>query len=206
LKKPRIADNMDQLMLLLQLLPQRGVAKSSILEMLDRDFAEELRRDTDDQIREIKRDTEIQTEADRLAVGSQALRQGVEEQRAMVQQQMAEQQGGGSGGMPAGGGMPGEQQSADPIAEVMARIEAFRNPNIPAPITEQLQLAQEAAALIAPLPLREKRSKLREIEQINKPIADLIRSQLKEVTAQQDAQFIEQGRAAMQQQGGMPPM
>jgi hypothetical protein len=86
----------------------------------------------------------------------------------------------------------------------MARIEAFRNPNTPAPITEQMQLAQEAAALLAPLPLRAKRGKLREIDQINKPIADLIRSQLKEVNKQQDAQFIEQGRAAMQQQGGMP--
>jgi hypothetical protein len=194
LTKPLIADNMDQLMLLLQLMPTGKLSDTTLFQALNKDYTEELRRVKDDTIRQIKNDNDIQREADKLVVGTNALRQGVEEQRAIQQQQMAGPQGAPAGPPPA-----------DPLAEVMARIEAFRNPDTPVPITEQLQLAEEAAALIAPLPLREKRQKLRNIEQINPPIADLIRSQLKEVTAQQDAQFIEQGRAAMQQQqGGMP--
>jgi RNA polymerase-interacting CarD/CdnL/TRCF family regulator len=55
------------------------------------------------------------------------------------------------------------------------------------------------------MPLMEKRQKLREIEQMNPVVADLIRKQMGEVTKEQDRQFIMQGRQMMQQQGGAPP-
>ena len=190
LSKPRIADNMDQLMLLLQLLPTGKISDTSVLEQLGRNASEELRRKKDDEIRYIKNDLEIQQEADKLVAGTSAMQQAVEQQRAMMQQSAA------PGGQPAG------PPPADPVAEVMARIETFGNPNTPVPITEQHQVAQEAAALFANLPEIQKRQKLREVDHINPIIAGLIRSEMKKVHEQQNKDFIAQGQAAMQQGGG----
>jgi hypothetical protein len=196
LAKPRIADNMDHLMMLLQLMPTGKISDTTILQLLGRDITEERRRREEDSIQDAKTEVKIQTEVDKTVQGSGVLRTAVEEQRAMDQQQMQ----GGGGAMPAG------PPPADPVAEIMAKIESFGNPNMPMSITEQAQIAEEAAAIFANLPLAEKRAKLREVDHINQPIADLIRKKLEELTKTQDRQFIEQGRAAMQQQGGgMPP-
>jgi hypothetical protein len=60
-----IADDMDQLMLLLQLLPTGKISDTIILQQLGRDFTEELRRRKDDEIRFIQNDVDIQQEAGR---------------------------------------------------------------------------------------------------------------------------------------------
>jgi len=199
LEKPRIADNMDQLMLLLQLMPTGKISDTTLLQQLGRNFAEELRRIEDDNIQKAKSDIKTQQETGKLVSGSSMLQQAVEEQRAMSQPPP-------QGGAPMPGGAPAGPQAGDPVAEVMARIESFGNPETPASILDQYHIAHEAAAILAPLPLGTKRQKLREIDQINKPIGDLVRSQIESVTKEQDRQFVEQGRAMMQQQGGIPPM
>ena len=200
LARPKIADNMDQLMLMMQLMPQGKISDQSVLQRLGLEAAEERRRRTDDEIQEIERDLEVQTEADKRVAGTSAMRQAVDEQRAMAS---------GGGQMPQAGAPPAEGSAvppaADPVAEIMARIEAFGNPDTPAPITEQYQVAQEAAAIFAFLPEVEKRAKLREVDHINKPLADLIRSQMDEVHAQHKQQAQAHGEQMMQQQGGAPP-
>jgi hypothetical protein len=88
----------------------------------------------------------------------------------------------------------------------MARIESFGNPQVPTSPVEMQQVAQEAAAIFAFMPEVEKRAKLREVEQINPIMADLIRKEMDEVHKQKNRDFIIQGEAAMQQGGAPPPM
>jgi hypothetical protein len=100
-------------------------------------------------------------------------------------------------------GMSGAAPAADPVGQIMMQIQAFANPAVPKAITEYSEIAQEAAAVFSSLPLREKRSKLREIEQINKPLADMIRTQMDILNNERNNSYIAQGQA-MEQQGGMP--
>jgi hypothetical protein len=135
-----------------------------------------------------------QGELDKIMAGNSVLQQSVQ------QQQQAMMEGGGA---PAdGGGMP----AADPVGQVMMQIQAFANPATPKAITEYNEIAQEAAAVFSSIPLREKRARLREIEQINKPLADMIRTQMDILNQDRNNQYIAQGQAAEQQQGGAPPM
>jgi hypothetical protein len=202
LTKPKIADNMDHLMLMLQLMQTGKISDTTILERLGRDITEELRRKKDDQIREMKTETQIREEADKVLAGSSLVRQAVEEQRAMTMQaQGAPTDSGSPMGAPAGA------PPADPLAEIMAQIEAFGHPEAKVSIMEQFQIAQEAAAILAPMPDQQKKQKLREIDQINKPMGDLIRTQMDEVHKQRRQEFITQGEAMLEQHGGhIPPM
>jgi len=111
------------------------------------------------------------------------------------------QQGGAAGG----GGQPAGPPAADPLAEIMARIEAFGGPQTPSSPIEMLQVAQEAAALIAPMSDTAKSQKLREIDQMNPAMGDLIRSQLDKFHRQRKQELAAEGEAMQQQQGGMPP-
>ena len=54
-------------------------------------------------------------------------------------------------------------------------------------------IAQEAAAIFAFMPEVEKRAKLREVEQINPVMANLIRKEMDEVHKQKNRDFIAQG-------------
>ena len=175
---------MEHLMLLLQMMQTGEVTATTVLGKLGLDRAEEQRRKGDEAIQSAKMEVKTDAELNKIVAGNESLNQSVESMRAM----MAEQQQGGGGGAPVG------PPAADPLAQIIAKIEAFGNPEKPTAPTDMLQIAQEAAALIAPMPLMEKRQKLREIEQINSIVADLIRKQIGEVTDEQDRQFIMQGR------------
>jgi len=197
LTPPKIADNMDQLMLLMQLLQAGEVTAKTIFPKVGLDWTEEQRRKRDSTVYAAKMDVENQSEMDKVVASNDALNQAVMQQ----QQAMA------GGGAPPEGGMPplgaSGAPAADPLAQVMARIQSFASPATPVPITEYYQIAQEAAALFTALPEVAKRQKLREIDQINKPLADLIRSQMEQVNKQQNREFIAQGQAAMQQGSGI---
>jgi len=140
-------------------------------------------------------EAKINPEMDKIVSGNTALQQAVEQQRAMM-----------AGGGAQGGAMPAGQPPADPTAQIMARIEAFGNPQVPTSPVEMQQVAQEAAAIFAFMPEVEKRAKLREVEQINPVMANLIRKEMDEVHKQKNRDFIAQGEAAMQQGGTPPPM
>jgi len=197
LTPPKIADNLDHLMMLLQMMQLGEVTPTTILGKLGLERAEEQRRKRDEAILSGKMDIETQAELDNIVRGNGALQTAVQQQQAMMM--------GGGGAPPPGDPAMGQPPAADPVAQVMARIESVANPHTPMPINDYFQLAQEAAAIFAPMPEVAKRQKLREIDQINKPLADLIRTQMGEFHKQQRQEFISQGQA-MAQQGGMPPM
>ena len=193
LTQPKIADNLDQLMLLLQLRQTGEVSATTLLPKVGLDRAEEQRRMGNEAVQSAKLEVQNQAELDKVVAGNDALNQTVQQQQAMMAGAPPE------GGMPPVGatGVP----AADPLNQIMMRIRSI-SPQTPIPITEIYQIAQEAAAVLVSMPELDKRQKLREIDQLNKPIGDMIRSQMKEVRGQQDSQHISQGRAAMQQ-GGM---
>jgi hypothetical protein len=191
LTPPKIADNIDQLMLLLQMMQAGEVTATTILSKLGLDRSEELRRKGDETIQSAKMEAKINPEMDKIVSGNTALQQAVEQQRAMM----------AGGGAPQGGAAA---PPADPTAQIMERIESFGNPQAPTSPVEMQQVAQEAAAIFAFMPEVEKRAKLREVEQINPVMADLIRKEMEEVHKQKNRDFIMQGEAAMQQ-GGAPP-
>ena len=198
LTPPKIADNMEHLMLLLQMMQAGEVTATTILGKLGLDRPEEQRRKSDEAIQSAKMEVKTDSELNKVVAGNDALSQSVDAMRAMAAE--------GEGGMPqqgAGGASVGPP-AADPLAQIMAKIESFGSPQTPTSPMDMLQVAQEAAALLAPLPLMEKRQKLREIEQANSVIAGLIRDQIGEVTEEQDRQFVMQGRQMMQQGGGAP--
>jgi hypothetical protein len=199
LTPPKIADNIDQLMLLLQMMQAGEVTATTILSKLGLDRSEELRRKGDETIQSAKMEAKINPEMDKIVSGNTALQQAVEQQRAMMA-------GGPPNGGTQGGAMPAGPPPADPLAQIMARIESFGNPQVPTSPVEMQQVAQEAAAIFAFMPEVEKRGKLREVEQINPVMADLIRKEMDEVHKQKNREFIAQGEAAMQQGGTPPPM
>ena len=122
--------------------------------------------------------------------GNSVLQQTVQQQQAMMQ----------GGAPPDGGmGMSGSAPAADPVSQIMMRIQAFANPGVPKPLNEFSQLAQEAAAVFLTLPLIEKQAKLREIDQINKPLADMIRTQLELLNKEKNRGYVAQGQAMEQQ-------
>ena len=196
LTPPKIADNMEHLMLLLQMMSAGEVSAGAILTKLGLERAEEQRRKSDEAIQSAKMEIRTNAELDQTMAGNTALQQSVEETRAMM-----------AGGMPFGGqGMSAGPPPADPVAQVMAKIESFGNPATPRPIDEQFQVAQEAAAIFAFLPETQKRQKLREVDMVNKPLADLIRKQMDEVHKQYKQDMMAQGEAMVQQGGGSPTM
>jgi hypothetical protein len=196
---PKIADNMDTLMLLMQLLQMGEVTPTILLAKLGLDRAEEQRRKGDEAVQTAKIEIQSQGQMDKIVAGNDALNQAVQQQQAMMAQQ--------GGGAPPQGGIPPVgatgAPAADPVAQLMARIQTYASPATPVPLTEYAQIAQEAAALFSPMSLVEKRQKLREIDQINKPLADMIRSQMEQINKQQNREFIAQGQAMAQQGGGM---
>jgi hypothetical protein len=198
LTPPKMADNLDQLMLLLQMMQAGEVTATTILAKLGLDRAEEKRRQMDESVQDAKMQAKASPEMDKIVAGNTALPQAVEQQRAMMEAPM-----GGEGGALQGGGMPA---AADPLAEIMAKIEAFGNPNVPISPVEMFQIAQEAAVFLAGMEEGPKRQKLREIDKIHEPMGAMIRKQLDAVHRQRREQFEEQGAAmAAQQEGGMPP-
>jgi hypothetical protein len=202
LEPTKIADNMEQLMLMLQLMERGGVALSTIQRKVNLDPVEELRKQQDGAIMQAKMDMEQQEELDKYMAGNSALRGAVEDQRAMEQQGGAAPAGGGGGGAP---GMPA-QQSADPVNSIMLKIEGYSNPAINTPPQEMYAVAQEAAAIFAHLPEIDKRQKLREIEAKNPPLKALITQAMTEFHKEENRQFISQGQQqAQQQMGGAPP-
>jgi hypothetical protein len=68
-----------------------------------------------------------------------------------------------------------------------------------------LSIAQEAAAVLVWAPEIEKRSKLREITQLNPIMGDLVRSQIEEQRNAQDKDSVMQGRQQVQEQQGQGP-
>ena len=195
LTPPKIADNLDQLMLLMQLHQVGELSATTLHGKVGLERSEEKRRQMDEAIQAAKMDVETQAELDKIMAGNSMLQQTVQQQQAMM----------AGGGAPDGGGemgMSGSAPAADPVSQIMMRIQAFANPAVPKPITEYHQIAQEAAAIFSSLPLTEKRAKLREIDQINKPLADMIRTQMEQVNNERNREFVAQGQAAMQQQGG----
>jgi hypothetical protein len=93
---------------------------------------------------------------------------------------------------------------ADPLAQIMAKIEQFGSPATPITPQDQLAIAQEAAAILANMPEIMKREKLREIEQINPNMKKLITSEMTEFHKMQNKEFVAQGQQMMQQGGGAP--
>jgi hypothetical protein len=143
-------------------------------------------------------EAEVNPEVDKIVSGNTALNQVVEEQRAMM----------AGGGAPPAGGMPAGPPAADPVAQIMAKIQAFGNPQVPVTPVEMQQVAEEAAAMFAFMPETEKRAKLREVEQLHGVMADMIRTEMKKIHAQRRKDYVIQGQQMEQQGGGqpMPPM
>ena len=204
LEPPKIVDNMDQLMLLMQLYQGGDVAKSTLLRKLELDKTEETRKQMDEAAMEAKLEAEYQQDIDKYVSGSTALQQAVEQMR-MAMNPAAQQAA--AGGMPPGGGgmaggapagMPGA--SGDPVAEILAKIEQYGSPNTPIKPTDMTALAQEAAAIFIGLPEMQKRQKLREVEAINPTMKDLITAEMGKARKSQQVDIISQA----QQQGGMP--
>ena len=83
LTPPKIADNVDQLMLLLQMMQAGEVTSTTILSKLGLDRAEEQRRKADEAEQGTKRDVEVQSNIDKTVTGNSALQQTVEQQRAL---------------------------------------------------------------------------------------------------------------------------
>ena len=195
LTQPKIADNMDQLMMLMQLQQMGKISATTMLPKVGLDNAEEQRRLSNEAIQSAKIEVKMQAEMDKTVAGNDAINQAVQQQAAM--------EGGGGGVPPMGAsGAP----AADPMGQIMMRIQSI-SPQTPIPITEIFQIAQEAAAILTSMPEVQKRQKLREIDQFNKPIADMIRKQMDEVNKSRNREFVAQGQAAMQQGGGgAPPM
>ena len=209
LEPPKIVDNMDHLLLLMQLYQGGDVAKSTLLRKLDIDKTEETRKQLDEAATEAKLEAEYQQDIDKHVSGSMALQQAVEQMRmamdpAAQQQQMAAMGGGMGGGMPGGGGMMGGGMggSGDPVAEIMAKIEQYGGPNTPTTPQNMTALAQEAAAIFVSLPEMQKRQKLREVESVNPTMYSLI---TKEMTNLHDNRKRDAVAQMDQQQGGAPP-
>jgi hypothetical protein len=202
LQQPKIADNMDYLMMLMQLFNMGRVADGTMLQKVGLDQREEKRRQLDEAMEQAELEAKQQQELDKLMSSSTQLQQAIDQQRMMSDPnaQAAAQGAPPAGAAPAGGAPP---VSGDPLAEIMAKIEQFGNPATPIKPQDQLALAQEAAAILANMPEIEKRGKLREIESINPNMKKLITAEMTEVHKQQNRQFIAQGQQMMQQ-GGMP--
>jgi hypothetical protein len=163
LQPPKIADSMEQLMLLMQLLELGKVADGTILQKVGLATQEETRKKLDEALETAELEAKHQQELDKLMAGGTQLQQAVD-QEGMAAQQAAAQQG-AAGAAPAdAGAMP---PPADPLAQIMAKIEQFGSPATPITPQDQLAIAQEAAAILANMPEIMKREKLREIEQIN---------------------------------------
>lgn len=196
LTPPKIADNLDQIMLLLQLMQMGKLSETSLLTKAGYDPAEETRRQGDEAVERAKMEAKTQAELDKIMAGNSILQQTVQQQQAMM--------AGGTPaeGQPGGMGMSGSAPAADPVGQIMMQIQTFANPAVPKAITEYNEIAQEAAAVFSSLPLREKRAKLREVEQVNKPLADMIRTQMDILNNERNNAYIAQGQAAEQQQGG----
>jgi hypothetical protein len=194
LTPPQIADNLDHLMLLLQLMQTGQVTSTTVLGKLGLEKAEEMRRMKTETLQEAKMQSEMDPEMQKIMAGSTMLNQAVEAQRAMM----------AGGGAPQQGGMPAGPSQADQAAQILAKIESFGNPQVPTSPVEMQQVAQEAAAIFAFLPESEKRSKLRDVEQINPVMASLIKKEMEGVHKQKRQEMEAQGAAVMQQQGGMP--
>ena len=192
----KFADNMEQLMLLLQMVESGAVAQSTVLNKLGLDKSEEARKQVDEAMFEAELEAKQQQEIDKLMAGSSALQQAVDAQR-MAMDPAAQQ-----GAAPPAGGTSAVPPAADPVAEIMARIEQFGSPDTPTTSQEMIAVAQEAAAIFINLPEIEKRQKLREIESKNKTMKELITSMMTETREAQNKQFIAQGQQMMQQ-GGM---
>jgi hypothetical protein len=109
LTPPKIADNMDHLMMLMQLFQSGEVSPGTMLGKIGLDRAEEQRRKGDDTIQSAKTDVKTQSELDKVvACCNSALQQAVESY-------MASQQG----GAPPAGAPPGmAPPPADPVAQV----------------------------------------------------------------------------------------
>jgi hypothetical protein len=200
LQPPRIADNMDQLMLMMQLLQTGGVSETTVMRRMGIDKNEEVQKQRDEAAFQAEIQAKQDQEMDKLVSGSTVLQQEVESQRAMQQQAQS------GGAAPAGGDAPAGPPPADPVGDIMMKIEQFANPSIPTKMTDQLAVAQEAGAVFANLPEIDKRQKLREVDQMSPLMGDLIRKQMSDFHKQQNAQFAAQGQQAMQQGGSAPPM
>ncbi len=198
----KFADNMEQLMLLLQLVQAGGVAQSTVLRKIGLDKSEEARKQRDEALFMAELEAKQQQELDKMVAGSSALQQAVDAQRAA--DPTMQQQAGGGGAAPVTG-LPDEAvpPAADPLAAIMARIEQFGNPDTPTTSQEMIAVAQEAAAIFVTLPEIEKRQKLREIETKNKTMKELITSMMTETRQTQDKAFIAQGRQMAAQGAGM---
>ncbi len=190
----KFADNMEQLMLLLQMVESGAVARSTVLGKLGLDKSEEARKQVDEATFEAELEAKQQQELDKMMAGSTALQQAVDAQRAAMAPAMQQQAGGGGDPNAAGGAVP---PAADPLAAIMARIEQFGSPDTPTTAQEMIAVAQEAAAVFINLPEMEKRQKLREIETVNKTMKELITSMMTETRDAQNKRFIAQGQQAM---------
>jgi hypothetical protein len=204
LQPPKIADNMEHLMLLMQLLDRGRVADGTILRKVGLEGSEEKRRQLDEAMEYAELEAKQQKELDKLMAGNTQLQQMVDQQRMAADPAMQQQAGGAApAGGAAGGAVP---PPADPLAQIMAKIEQFGSPATPITPQDQLAIAQEAAAILANMPEITKRQKLREIEQINPNMKKLITSEMTEFHKSQNQQFIAQGQQMMQQGGGGMPM
>jgi hypothetical protein len=189
---------MEQLMLLLQMVESGGVAQSTVLHKLGLDKSEEARKQVDEAMFQAELEAKQQQEIDKLMAGSSALQQAVDAQRMAMNPEAQQGMAPPVSGTPGGAVPP----AADPVAEIMARIEQFGHPNTPTTAQEMIAVAQEAAAIFVNLPEIAKRQKLREIEVKNKTMKKLITSMMTETRENQNKQFIAQGQQ-MIQQGGM---
>lgn len=199
----KFADNMEQLMLLLELLKGGDVAKSTMLRKVGLDKSEETRKQLDEALFQAELEAKQQQELDKMMAGNTALQQTVDRQRMAMDPAM--QGGDGPGAAPPVEGMPGGAvpPAADPLAAILAKIEQFGNPDSPTTSQEMIAVAQEAAAIFINLPEIEKRQKLREIEGKNKTMKELITSMMKETREDQNRRFIAQGQQMAQQGGTM---
>ena len=203
LEPSKIADNMDQLLLMLQMVQAGAVAQSTVLRKLGLDKTEEARKQMDEAMTMAKLEAEQQQELDKLMAGGSVLQQIVDQQRMAMdpaaQQAMA--QGGGMGAAPPVAGTPGGAvpPAADPLAAILAKIEQFGSPDTPVSISDMNAVAEEAAAIFATLPEVEKRQKLRDIAAKNPPMKDLITKKMTEYLENRNRQAIAQDRQAMSQ-------
>jgi hypothetical protein len=194
LEPSKIADNMDQLMLMLQMMQVGKVSDSTVLRKLGLDKTEEARKQMDEAMTTAKLEAEQQQELDTMMAGNTALQQVVDQQR-MVMDPMTQQQTGAApvAGTPGGTVPP----AADPVAAIMAKIEQFASPETPVTINDMNAVAEEAAAIFVTLPEIDKRQKLRDVESKNPPMKDLITKKMSEYLKGRDRQAIAQDRQMM---------
>jgi hypothetical protein len=205
----KIADNMDQLMLLLQMWQAQAVSPATILNRLGLSETEEIRKQLEGAATRLRMETEQQKQLDEFSSGVSALQQATDQQRMAADPSMQAQMQGGPAapqGMPAAGPAPGGAMppAMDPLGSILSKIDMFGSSGAMVRPQDMTALAEEAAAVLIYTPEITRRQALRDIAAKNEQIHDLILARMGKQRG--DLRSTAYAQAMTQAQTGAPPM